>query len=151
VIIPLKIMQKKIILIILCLSFFFPALAQRQKNNKKDILQVLAQQVIHWNNGDIEKFMESYWKSDSLMFIGKSGLKYGWQTTLENYKKGYPDKSAMGQLDFDIINVNKLSGDTYFVVGKWHLSREIGNINGHFSLIWKKLKGQWVIVADHSS
>jgi ketosteroid isomerase-like protein len=144
-------MQKKIILIILCLSFFFPALAQRQKNNKKDILQVLTQQVIHWNNGDIEKFMESYWKSDSLMFIGKSGLKYGWQTTLENYKKGYPDKSAMGQLDFDIINVNKLSGDTYFVVGKWHLSREIGNINGHFSLIWKKLKGQWVIVADHSS
>ena len=27
-----------------------------------------------WNEGNIEKFMSSYWKSDSLMFIGKTAF-----------------------------------------------------------------------------
>jgi len=36
-------------------------------------------------------------------------------------------------------------------VGKWHLTRSIGDVGGHFTLLFKKVKNRWVIVADHSS
>jgi hypothetical protein len=95
--------------------------------------------------------MIGYWQNDSLLFIGKNGPKYGHQTTLNNYKKGYPDTTAMGKLTSTVISLKKLSHEYYFVVGKWHLTRTIGNIEGHYTLLLQKIKGRWVIVADHSS
>src|SRR5690349_11438540 len=73
------------------------------------IRQLLDKQTLAWNRGDLETFMETYWKSDSLMFIGKSGVTYGWTNTLNNYKKGYPDTTAMGKLSFDILLIKRLS------------------------------------------
>jgi ketosteroid isomerase-like protein len=125
--------------------------ASAQSNDENAIRNSLAQQTLAWNGGDIEKFMETYWHSDSLMFIGKSGITYGWQKTLDNYKKNYPDANAMGKLDFTIIQVKKLSVLYYSVVGKWHLARTAGDLNGCFTLLFKKIKNVWVIISDHSS
>src|SRR5690348_407638 len=77
---------------------FFSLGASAQQGEEKAIRQILEQQTEAWNNGDIEGFMQTYWKSDSLLFIGKNGVRRGWKETLENYKKGYPDKAAMGRL-----------------------------------------------------
>jgi hypothetical protein len=139
----------KCILVSFCLlcSFAVPA----QDKASKDILQVLSVQNKAWNEGDLVTFMDSYWKSDSLMFIGKTGITYGWQNTLDNYKKGYPDTAAMGKLKFDILHVQKLSNQYYSVVGKWFLTRSIGNVGGHFTVLFQKIKGKWVIISDHSS
>jgi hypothetical protein len=115
------------------------------------IRQVLELQNKYWNEGNTTAFMEGYWKSDSLMFIGKSGITYGWQNTLNNYKKNYPDTASMGKLLFDIIEVKRLSDQFYHVVGKWYLQRSIGDISGHFTLLFQKIKGHWVIIKDHSS
>jgi ketosteroid isomerase-like protein len=115
------------------------------------IRKVMNEQLAAWNAGDINRFMGTYWQSDSLMFIGKTGITYGWQKTMDNYKKGYPDTAAMGKLDFDIIAIKRLAATCFFVVGKWHLTRSIGNVGGHFTLLFKKIKNKWVIVADHSS
>ena len=136
---------------ILFLFIVIANLAYSQSNDEKQIRQVLATQTESWNRGDIEGFMQTYWKSDSLLFIGKSGVNRGWQTTLNNYRKGYPDTVAMGKLSFDIILVKKLSSKYYYVVGKWMLKRNIGNLDGHYDLLFHKIKGKWVIVADHSS
>ena len=96
--------------------------------------------------------MNGYWESDSLMYIGKSGVTYGYIATLQRYKKNYPDKSTMGTLKFDIIKVNFISKDACFVVGKWYLTRpEKGDVGGHYTLLWRKMNGNWVIVSDHSS
>jgi ketosteroid isomerase-like protein len=115
------------------------------------IRQLLARQSADWNRGDIDNFMKGYWENDSLMFIGKSGVTYGWTNTRNNYKKGYPDTAAMGKLTFTLIHVNKLSKEYYHVTGKWFLKRSIGDVGGHFTLLFRKIKGSWVIVADHSS
>ena len=115
------------------------------------IRQLLDKQTQAWNRGDIETFMETYWKSDSLMFIGKSGVTYGWANTLNNYKKGYPDTTAMGKLSFDILLIKRLSFQYFQVIGKWHLQRSIGDLSGHYTLLIKKIKGKWVIISDHSS
>jgi ketosteroid isomerase-like protein len=125
--------------------------AGAQKSEEVQIRNLLQTQTKAWNRGDLEGFMQTYWKSDSLLFIGKNGVKWGWQETLDNYKKGYPDTAAMGKLSFDVLVVKKLSPQYYYVVGKWMLNRTIGDLSGHYNLLLRKLKGRWVIVADHSS
>ncbi len=122
-----------------------------QSPDETAIRQLLDQQTAAWNRGDIDRFMEGYWENDSLMFIGKSGVTYGWTNTLNNYKRGYPDTAAMGKLRFELLTVKRLSDEYYFVVGKWFLQRSIGNIGGHYNLLFRKIKGKWVIIADHSS
>ena len=122
-----------------------------QSKDEKEIRSILATQTAAWNRGDIDQFMNGYWENDSLMFIGKSGVTYGWTNTLNNYKKGYPDTAAMGQLKFDLIQVKKLSKKYYHVTGKWFLKRSIGDVGGHYTLLFQKINGRWVIISDHSS
>lgn len=126
-------------------------LVHSQSKEEKEIRRLLAVQTECWNRGDIEGFMQTYWKNDSLLFIGKSGVHFGWQETLNNYKKGYPDTTAMGKLSFDILIVKKLSSEYYYVVGKWMLKRSMGDLSGHYDLLLRKIKGKWYIIADHSS
>ena len=137
-----------IIVFILCLS---TQVVNAQSKDELGIRTILAAQTSEWNKGNLESFMKGYWESDSLMFIGKNGITYGWKNTLDNYKKGYPDTAAMGKLNFELVTVKRLSKDYFFVVGKWHLTRSIGNIGGAYTLLFRKIKNQWVIVTDHSS
>ena len=142
--------MKKLLLFLL-LSSSYLVKAQSSKD-KLQILTILDRQTKAWNEGNVINFMNGYWESDSLMYIGKSGVTYGYNSTLERYRKNYPDKSTMGTLKFDIIKVDFISNHACFVVGKWHLTRpEKGDVGGHYTLLWRKIKGNWVIVADHSS
>lgn len=141
----------KLLIALLLLGSTTAAFSQKKTSAETTILQLLAQQSEAWNKGDLEAFMQPYWNSDSLLFIGKSGVKHGWAVTLANYKKGYPDTAAMGKLHFDILETRSLSPEYFFLVGKWHLQRTIGDVGGHFTLLFRRIKGQWKIVADHSS
>lgn len=122
-----------------------------QSKDELAIRNTLDEQTAAWNRGDIDNFMKGYWENDSLMFIGKSGVTYGWTNTLKNYKKGYPDTAAMGKLTFTLIQLKKLSKEYYQVTGKWFLKRSIGDVGGHFTLLFRKINGKWVIISDHSS
>lgn len=140
--------MKQLLSLLLFFSFFT---ATAQSKAEKAIRQAMDKQVTAWNNADLDRFMETYWKNDSLMFIGKSGVTYGWENTLENYKKGYPGKEAMGEFTSTIIQVKKLSRTYYSVTGKWYLKRTIGDASGHYTLLFRKINGQWLIISDHSS
>ena len=135
----------------LFIALFISMQMRAQTSDDVLIKNTLIEQAAAWNAGDLNRFMETYWHNDSLMFLGKNGPTYGWENTLKNYKKGYPDTAAMGKLNFDLISVKRLSVLYYSVVGKWHLKRSIGDLNGAFTLILKKVKKKWVIVQDHSS
>ncbi|MCW5911835.1 MAG: DUF4440 domain-containing protein [Cyclobacteriaceae bacterium] len=114
------------------------------------IREVLARQQDAWNAGDLDLFMEGYWKSDSLQFIGSS-IRYGWQQTLDNYKKNYATRELMGRLQFDIWQIVPLASDAYLLTGKYTLFRESDQPSGPFTLIFKKKNNEWVIVYDHTS
>lgn len=132
---------------LMLISFF----AAAQSKDEQEIRALLARQTRDWNRANLEEFMKGYWNSDSLMFIGKSGVTYGYNNTLENYRKNYSDTAQMGKLSFNILHVKRVSSDAYFVVGKWFLKRSVGDVGGHYTLWFRKIKGEWVIVADHSS
>ena len=119
--------------------------------DQQKILKVLEDQRVAWNKSDMEEYMQGYWKSDSLVFVGKSGPEYGWQNILDNYKKAYPDKKAMGFLTFDIREIRVLNKENAFVVGAWHLKMDTDEQRGYFTLLLEKINGQWKVVADHSS
>ena len=136
-----------------CSLFFFSFLLANAQTSadKKAIESLMQAQQDCWNKGDLEGFMKGYWKNDSLMFIGKSGITYGWQSTLNNYKKGYPDTASMGKLQFTLLELVPLSKNYFHVTGKWHLARTKGDLQGYFTLVFRKIKGGWVIIKDHSS
>ena len=134
------------------LIYSFISCAENSIKPEKEIKNIMQKQQKCWNAGDIDCFMESYWKNDSLRFIGSKGINYGWQTTLDNYKKSYPDKATMGKLTFEFEEINVFTATDAYVLGKWHLERvEKENVGGYFSLIWKRIDGKWVIVSDHTS
>ena len=137
--------------IILAYAALYFNIVPAQSKDELAIRNTLNEQMNAWNRGDLDRFMQGYWQNDSLMFIGKSGVTYGWQHTFDNYKTGYPDTVAMGKLNFTIIEVKRLSVIYFHVTGKWHLTRTAGDLSGHFTLIFRKVKNKWVIVSDHSS
>ncbi len=111
---------------------------------------VMEQQEIAWNKHDLEGFMQGYWKSPELKFYGPNGLTLGWDNTLARYEKNYPTEAESGTLNFVINDISKIEGDNYWVMGEYHLKREVGDADGVFIIIFKKINGEWKIVADMS-
>jgi len=141
--------MKPLFLLVFCL---FSTLGFSQsKADISEVSDIMKKQEAAWNKADIEGFMAYYWKSDSLKFIGSKGITYGWQKTLDNYKKSYPTADAMGVLTFENNTLEQLSPSKIFVIGKWHLKRKEGDVGGSYTLLWKKINGKWVIVVDHTS
>ena len=143
-------MIKEIILPLL----FFPLITYSQNLSISDslkIINVLETQKIAWNNNDIDEFMNGYFNSEKLVFSGKSGPVYGWKSTKERYLAKYNSKELMGNLKFDIDNIFLVKRGVAILLGKFYLKREIGDASGFFTLIFKKVKGKWYIISDHTS
>ena len=151
----MQIISKKMIPVRFVLPgiFLFLTLAAAAQKNRdeQEILRILDNQNQAWNRGDLEGFMKGYWENDSLMYIGKNGVTYGYAETLASYKRNYGDTARMGKLTFRIVHVIPLSRDYYQVVGQWNLVRSAGNVGGYYTLLFRKIRGEWVIVSDHSS
>lgn len=140
----------KSIFVAALIIMFKVSCSQNYSGDKKTVLNFMQAQELAWNKGDIEGFMSFYWNNDSLMFIGKNGITYGWKNTYENYKKSYPTQLDMGNLTFDIVKIEQLNKTTMHIIGKWQLEK-VKPSGGYFSLIWKKMNGKWFIVSDHTS
>jgi ketosteroid isomerase-like protein len=112
---------------------------------------LLTSQAADWNRGDIDAFMRGYWKSEETTFSGTAGVARGWQTVLDHYHKNYPDRAAMGHLDFSEIEITPLGNDAAMILGRWHLTRDAGPIGGVFTLVARKFPEGWRIIHDHTS
>lgn len=143
-------MRALVLLIALFCGLQFAHAQNTIEEDKKAILTVMKAQEKAWSNNDLEGFMQGYWKSDSLKFYGSSGLTKGWAQTLANYKRGYPSKEHSGTLNFTIDDISPIDEGSYWVMGQYHLKRPVGDANGVFFIIFKKIDGQWKIVADMS-
>ncbi|WP_372745967.1 DUF4440 domain-containing protein [Lutibacter sp.] len=124
-----------------------------QVSQEKDIEEIkiaLNKCAEDWSSGNIEAFMDVYWKSDKLQFIGKNGINYGWTNALNNYKKKYPTPYHTGTLTFKVLSTDYLAKNLYSLTGEYYLRRKSSDLNGVFTLIFKKIDGKWVIVSDHT-
>lgn len=116
------------------------------------ITKVLTDQAEAWNRGDIEGYMQGYWKSEELIFTSGGQVQRGYDTTLARYKKSYPNQAAMGELTFSDLEVRVLAKGVAWVLGKWKLTRASDSPHGVFTLILKKFPDLgWKIIHDHTS
>ena len=137
--------------LLLSTVLFFCCYCSAFAQDTRAILAILEDQVVSWNRGDLNSYMDHYWRSDSLVFVSSAGLKYGWQNTLDNYKKSYPDKAAMGTLKFNILRINAINTTNAFVMGRWEIKHDGDSPYGYFTLWVREIDGDWKIVADHTS
>jgi ketosteroid isomerase-like protein len=141
---PIKTLWFKLIFTFILIGFSIT------KAQQKEIKQVLINQINAWNHGDLQGYMQGYWKNDSLVFVGSRGLTYGWQNTLDNYKKSYPTTEKMGILEFSDLQVKRLNKKSALVYGKWKLIRKEDTPGGIFSLVFQKINQEWKIISDHT-
>ena len=144
--------MKHFIYLLVLISFSCQTPVSSDKEEAREsIYNILMEQQSAWNRGDIEAYMLGYYKSDSLRFASGGNVSYGWQTTLDRYKKGYPDKAIMGKLTFSNIDIKMLSETSALIFGKWELERADDHPWGLFTLIFRKAPCGWRIVHDHTS
>lgn len=142
----------KVSLVILAVSVACTAQSESAKKQiTTDMLAVMTEQTEAWNRGDIEGFMQGYWKSPDLAFVSGDSITRGWQPTLERYLKSYDTKAKMGKLTFSDLHVNVLARDAAIVLGSWALAREKDNPKGKFTLVFRRFKAGWRIIHDHTS
>jgi len=122
-----------------------------RRTDRDAIRAVLSVQQTAWNRGDVDAFLVGYWHSPELTFSGSSGVARGWDGVQARYKRNYPDKAAMGQLDFSELEFRFLGPDAALVLGRWHLKREKDEPGGVFTLVWQRLPDGWKIIHDHTS
>ena len=113
--------------------------------------QMMMNQQKYWNMADVDGFMSYYWGSDSLIFVSRGKLTKGWQNMRDNYEKKYPDSTAMGKYECSDLFFYKLDSKKIITTGAWKVDRNGDIQSGRFTLIWKKIKGRWVIIMDHTS
>ncbi|MBI1804308.1 MAG: DUF4440 domain-containing protein [Ignavibacteriae bacterium] len=118
---------------------------------EKSIQAVLDSQAAAWNRGDIEGYMQGYWKSDSLLFTSGGKIQRGYSATLKKYRKSYDTKAKMGTLKFSDVEVTLLLPDAAWAFGHWELKRKGDHPEGVFTLILRKFADGWKIVHDHTS
>jgi uncharacterized protein (TIGR02246 family) len=144
--------------LVVLLAVLFAQLAAARAQESSAAAMAAIQKAIQtqeeaWNRGDVDAFMKFYKDSPDTTFIGKT-VQQGYAPILERYKKAYPDKDAMGKLDFSAIAVRSLGADYAVVTGRFHLARNAaggGDASGIFSLVWEKTPEGWKIILDHTS
>ena len=140
-------MKHLVIIVVLALSAV-SVFAQTEAAKAKisaEIRKVMEEQSDAWNSGDIDGFMKGYWRSDNLLFVS------GDNVTLDRYKRSYDTREKMGTLAFSGLEITVLSKDAAVVLGSWELKRANDNPKGKFTLTFRKLKGDWRIILDHTS
>jgi len=116
-----------------------------------EIQNVLHAQQDAWNRGDIDAFMNGYWRSEKTVFVSGDEVTRGWQKVLDRYKQKYSDRAKMGTLTFSDLEITPLSNDSAVTLGAWKLKRASDEPHGRFTLIFRRLPEGWRIIHDHTS
>jgi ketosteroid isomerase-like protein len=116
-----------------------------------EIESVLRAQEAAWNHGDIDGFMNGYWRSDKTVFVSDDEVTRGWQKVLDRYKAKYSDRAKMGTLTFSDLEITPISNDSAVALGSWKLKRANDEPRGRFTLIFRKFPDGWKIIHDHTS
>ncbi len=138
-------------LLLIALVVMASAAQAETRDAKAEIRALLDAQAAAWNRGDVEAFMEGYWKSPDTTFAGSGGVLRGWPAVLDRYRRTYPDRWTMGTLKFSDVEITILSPDGALILGHWQLERERDRPGGVFTLVARKFSQGWRIIHDHTS
>lgn len=136
---------------LLCILVSLPLILSAQGSN--DLRKMLDDQTAAWNRGDLDSFMQGYWRSPDVTFFSGDKIVKGWEQTLQRYRDRYQSGGKeMGKLSFTDEKIDVLAPDAAVVTARWHLQMPDGKkLEGLTTLLCKRMKDGWRIVHDHSS
>lgn len=136
--------------LILLLFVFSKLVGFTQSKEEQQVRKFLKDWEAAWNSGSMGAHMSFYKKSDSTLRItNKRGLKWGWQTIYDDFKKGFPDSASMGKTFVDVESIKKLAHKYYYAVVKSGVMKGSRAQSGYLSLLLERIKRKWYIIVDH--
>ena len=123
----------------------------------------LETQAAAWNAGDFEAFCAVY--GEDATYVSSTGLTRGRDAILARYRERFPDREAMGNLSFEVLEARPAAGVEFTklgdaapsrahgvsVVARWRLTYDDREPSEGVTLIVLRRGGQgWEIVQDAS-
>jgi ketosteroid isomerase-like protein len=122
------------------------------RDDRAAVAAVLEAQRQAWNRGDLLAYMDGYERSPDLIFTSGGQIRRGWDETLARYRRTYgQDRTSMGQLGFEILDLRPIGADAAVVLGRWRLTGLAEPKGGVFTVVFARRPEGWRIVHDHTS
>lgn len=121
-----------------------------------EITAMLQASSASWNGGDLDGFLDDYWRSDELTFSGADGVTRGWEQVRERYLRTYwAPGASRDSLRFQEVEVTPLGSEHALALGRFVLYRpqegDSVTASGYFSLVLRRTPEGWRIIHDHTS
>ncbi len=124
---------------------------------RAEVEALLAEQAAAWSRGDLGSFVSGY--AEDAVFVTPSGITRGRDEVLARYRRRYPDRTAMGRLTLELLEVRVLGSPPseaagVSVVARWILEGMgddgSGRAEGHTVIVLERRREGWRIVHDAS-
>lgn len=117
------------------------------------IERLLDEQSAAWSRGDLDGFMQAYWRDPRLYYASAGVCVRGWDALLDSYRQRYGQGAELGQAVFSQVEVELLDGDAAKVHGRFEVEADgTRTAAGSYTLVLRRFAGAgWRIVADQVS
>ena len=136
------------------LAFSGPAMARSVPAVQDAVEGAMADSAAGWNAGDLATFMAIYSEAPDTSFVTKTGVLRGKAMMAERYRSKYDFANAAkrGKLGFATLDFRLLDPGHVLYIGRYTLIAVDGRVqSGITSLVFRKERAGWRIIADHSS
>lgn len=147
------------LLALLVLLTVLPAAAKVPGDPRIQIEAALEDSADAWNRGDLDAFLAVYSDDPGITFTGAKGIERGVGAIRGRYARHYPDQFGPGErprrslLSFAFEEFQLIGRTHAHLIARWTLTPAAGGATttGMTSLLFRRERGGWKIVADHSS
>jgi uncharacterized protein (TIGR02246 family) len=120
-------------------------------DSEKEIYEEVNRAVSAWNRHDLDGYLDTFWRSDSLILVVEGETVRGWDLLSKALHTGYPNPSEMGNLTLDRVQVQMLSSDLALALTWDTVSFPKKKEFGTSTIVMKKLPEGWRVAVMHTS
>jgi hypothetical protein len=104
-----------------------------------------------WNARDLDAYMEMFWKSPDFMYSVDNEIVWGWADLKAELMRGYPDRSTMGTVNSERLEIRVLTSDLATIANSWSMQFPKAKIVGITTGTLRKFGEGWRVISAHTS
>ncbi len=105
-----------------------------------------------WNRGDLGSFVSDYADDSTTTFMSRSQVQYGFDWIRNNYAPRFEPGVQRDSLRFESVAARALGSDHLLATARFVLLHaDSVTASGPFTLVLKRVGGEWKIIHDHTS
>jgi ketosteroid isomerase-like protein len=127
-----------------------PSLDFKNKSSQ-EITTLILKGYDRWNAQDLDGYMEMFWKSPDLVYTVDNEVTWGWAELRAALLRAYPNRSAMGTINSERLQVRVLTSDLATAVNSWSMQFPKVKLVGTSLVTLRKFSEGWRVISDHTS